>query len=67
MYPYFFLKSIKVHIPRKLSQSLTFLQLLQMIVAVGINAYSQFVISEFDSNEWRHVIDDGAGLIDVYA
>lgn len=47
MYPYFFLKCMKIHIPRKISQLLTFLQLLQMLVAVTINAYSQFVISTY--------------------
>jgi len=45
MYPYFVCKALKIYIPRSISKSITFLQLLQMIVAVSINAYSQFVIS----------------------
>ncbi|CAL8097160.1 unnamed protein product [Orchesella dallaii] len=44
MYPYFALKSMKVYIPRNFSMIITSLQLTQMIVAVGLNIYSLYII-----------------------
>jgi len=44
MYPYFALKAMKVYIPRNFSMIITSLQLTQMIVAVGLNVYSLYII-----------------------
>jgi hypothetical protein len=49
MYPYFALKSLKVPIPRTISKCITFLQLLQMIVAVSVNAYTEVVLGSGNS------------------
>jgi len=44
MYPYFALKALKVQIPKKISMTITILQLAQMIIGVGVNLYSLYVL-----------------------
>lgn len=46
MYPYFSLKAIGVHIPRRLANVITTLQLAQMIVGCLINLVSMYHYSE---------------------
>jgi len=43
MYPYFSLRAMDVHIPRKLANIITFLQLAQMLTGVYINGYTSYL------------------------
>ncbi|CAL8097174.1 unnamed protein product [Orchesella dallaii] len=56
MYPYFALKTRNVHIPRQISNTITSLQLVQMIVGLIVNLYTMFLIKMGDSQCSRHPV-----------
>jgi len=54
MYPYFALKAVDVHIPKKVANCITIAQLSQMVIGLTINIYTILVISTGAGDCIRH-------------